>query len=70
VAGKGTNNVVVLSPAGKNCREILKTIHVEIGFITLIANIYRVYNGVCNDVYKYDFMYVPNCNSYNVFSCV
>jgi hypothetical protein len=23
VAGKGTNNVVVVSPGGKNCREIL-----------------------------------------------
>jgi hypothetical protein len=21
-----------------------------------MANIYRVYNGVCNDIYKYDFM--------------
>jgi hypothetical protein len=46
------------------------TIHVEIGSITMIANIYRVCNDVCNDVYKYDFMFVVNCNSYNVFSCV
>jgi hypothetical protein len=36
----------------------------------MIANIYRVCNDVCNDVYKYDFMFVVNCNSYNVFSCV
>jgi hypothetical protein len=35
-----------------------------------MANIYRVYNGVSNDVYKYDFSFVPNCNSYNIFSCV
>jgi hypothetical protein len=35
-----------------------------------MANIYRVYNGVGNDVYKYDFKLVVNCNSYNVFSCV
>jgi hypothetical protein len=30
-----------------------------------MANSYRVYNGVGNDVYKYDFMFVVNCNSYN-----
>jgi hypothetical protein len=29
-----------------------------------------VCNGVCNDVYKYDLIVVPNCNNYNVFSCV
>jgi hypothetical protein len=65
VAGKGTNNVVVLSPDGKNCRE-----NVEISSITCMANIYRAYNGVSNDVYKYDFLFVVNCNSYNIFSCV
>jgi hypothetical protein len=32
-----------------------------------MANFYRVCNGVCNDVYKYDFSFVENCNSYNVF---
>jgi hypothetical protein len=41
----------------------------EIGSPTFMANIYRVCNGVCNDVYKYDFMFVVKCNSYNVFSC-
>jgi hypothetical protein len=29
-----------------------------------MANIYRVCNGVCNDVFKYDFSFVANCNSY------
>jgi hypothetical protein len=23
-----------------------------------------------SDVYKYDFSFVENCNSYNIFSCV
>jgi hypothetical protein len=34
-----------------------------------MANIYRVYNGVCNDVYKYDVLLVTNCSSYDVFYC-
>jgi hypothetical protein len=42
----------------------------EIGSPTLIGNIYRIYNSVCNEAYKYDFMIVVNCNSYNIFSCV
>jgi hypothetical protein len=45
-------------------------IHVEIGSPTFMANIYRVYNGVCNDVYKYDVLLVTNCSSYDVFYCV
>jgi hypothetical protein len=35
-----------------------------------MANIYSVCNGVSNDVYKYDFSFVENCNSYNVFSYI
>ena len=35
-----------------------------------MPNIYRIYNDVYNEAYKYDFMFVPNCNSYCVFLCV
>jgi sugar lactone lactonase YvrE len=33
-----------------------------------MTNIYLVFNSVCNDVYKYDFMLVTNCNSYNTLT--
>jgi hypothetical protein len=62
--------LLMFSNNGNYEKDIVRSIHVEIGSPTSIANIYRVCNGVCNDVYKYDLIVVPNCNNYNVFSCV
>jgi hypothetical protein len=38
--------------------------------LDILQEFYRIYNSVCNEAYKYDFMIVVNCNSYNIFSCV
>jgi hypothetical protein len=48
VAGKGTNNVVVLSPAGKNCREILTKSNGLDRPFSLCINIDRNELLVCN----------------------
>jgi sugar lactone lactonase YvrE len=48
VAGKGTNNVVVLSPDGKNCRQILtKSDGVDEPY-SLCINVDRSELMVCN----------------------
>jgi hypothetical protein len=61
---------VLRAPIGIALDKNRNTIQVEIGSTTLMANIYCVCNDVSNDIYKYDFTFVVNCNSYNVFSGV